>query len=351
MDKKILQSFLQQGLIIMLTLLLFLITPFVLIVILCMFLVRLVVSKFAVSARPDLGNLLSPSSAAFATDLVYNKIPKTPLLVTVYLDGHLEIEEFRERVRKVIHETDPTTEKLLRPELQQFVTTWCGLLFWKWETSFHVSEHVRIWEEYAHVPELNEDDMLEIGNSLFHQSFSAGKSPWEFLVLHNTRAKEEISNDPRTTVLFRLHHGLADGYGLLKLVMADISNVPIRLAQPARRQRHAGHAWRTNFSFPFKCLHEIAKTIITCYDFNHWHIPESQMSHQLNGGVSNPISLKFVKSVKEKHSVSFAALLLAAFAGGIKKFMTEEGFKVPSQIHCFTLLPFTNHPLTLTNHL
>jgi len=267
MDKKILQSFLQLGLIVMLTLRLFLITPFILIVILCMVLVRLVVSKFAVSARPDLWNLLSPSSAAFATDLVYSKISTTPLLVTVYLDAHLEIEEFRERVRKVIHETDPTTDKWLRPE--QFVTTWCGLLFWKWETSFHVSEHVRIWEEYAHVPEVNEDDMLEIGNSLFHQSFSAGKSRLEFLVPHNTRAKEEISNDPRTTVLFRLHHGLTDGYGLLKLVMADISNVPIRLAQPARRLRDARHMWWTNFCFPFKCLYDIAKTIVTCYDSNH----------------------------------------------------------------------------------
>jgi hypothetical protein len=64
-------------------------------------------------------------------------------------------------------------------------------------------------------------------------------------------------------------------------------------------------------------------------------------------GVTLPASI--VKEIREKHNVTFTAVLMAAVAGGVRNYMLAHGIKIPKKMHVTQPLPWPGHPDKLRN--
>ena len=103
----------------------------------------------------------------------------------------------------------------------------------------------------------------------------------------------------------------------------------------------------------FRGPYDLASAIIDVARFNsnEWHVAEKQLTRTINSAYTVGISIQTVKVVKKLYGTSFASVLLSAYTGALRKFMSEAGYKVPKNILCAIALPMPNHPDSkLRNH-
>jgi hypothetical protein len=187
----------------------------------------------------------------------------------------------------------------------------------------------------------NEDAVFQFGISRVHSAFPAGKSPWEWLLVHHTETEH-------CTVLLRIHHALGDGLSIIKMFNLMVDGGKIPLPKP-------GHA--TNMGIfrraclPMLAAYELSLQSLQPLDENSWHLPLSKLLRKPNATLSLPIPLKDIKAVKDVTGSSFAGVVLTAFACGLRQFMLDNEFVVPEKITAAASLPFPGHPDKMRNHL
>ena len=107
------------------------------------YLFRWIVSKILSRIfHPDLGKILHTRGATLSVDNIYSGIPKCNIFVAGVVDGKLAMEVFVENCGRVIlgKREDGTHES---PELQQYITSWMGFHFWKWDKDFRKNTEYR----------------------------------------------------------------------------------------------------------------------------------------------------------------------------------------------------------------
>ncbi|CAG7669533.1 unnamed protein product, partial [Allacma fusca] len=74
------------------------------------------------------------------------------------------------------------------------------------------------------------------------------------------------------------------------------------------------------------------------------------MVRPFNNAFSDRINLDFIKSIKQRHGVSYNAVVMAAITGGIRRIMLQQGKAIPEVINAGLPIPLPRHPGTMTNH-
>jgi len=127
----------------------------------------------------------------------------------------------------------------------------------------------------------------------------------------------------------RAHHALADGFSLLQLFIFDICAAKeLSVAQPktfSAKKHNDGLGWKLYEMFIplymfFRAPIDIATGMVDVlsYNYNEWHVPESQLKRRLNSAMSSTISVQKIKHVKNICNCSFAAVLLAMYTGALR---------------------------------
>ena len=314
------------------------------------YLLRVIVKLLAHICRPDLDKMLSPRGNLFAVEYseMFSKRCRCALYVTHVIDSNMDIPQFQKYFHDhVIQRTDPGSGKLHSPELQQTITSWLGYLFWKWDEDFKVENHVKAYDGPYKTEGMTEEDIPELMKELATKPFEPGRSPWEFWILNNTRLKRDPNGNPKTILLFRAHHSMADGFAITRLLVEDIARVP--MTTPAIKKEKPGLL--SQLVKLIKAPYELISLSIHSWDFNDWHKPERALTGKLNMAVSEAVPVEYIKEIKRQHGTSFHAVIQAAFAGAIRKHMIDQNMKVPRNLHCMVPLPMPGHPTKLRNHM
>lgn len=93
-------------------------------------------------------------------------------------------------------------------------------------------------------------------------------------------------------------------------------------------------------AMPYELLHLVLRSL----DSNEWRFNESDLNKKWITKKGSKLQLSLVKSIKNKHGVSFSSVVLAAIGGGIRKFMKEQETKIPRRFHAALVLPMLGHP-------
>ncbi|CAL8074902.1 unnamed protein product [Orchesella dallaii] len=321
---------------------------------------RFIVAQLAKVLNPGLGKLLCTRSALCAVDDLYT-FPKCTLLGVAIVGGEVDAEQMREAMMKKVIEAKDKHGHHIYPEFQQYFSQWLGFLFWKWEKDFRMDEHITYYEPSLN-KQVDDKELVQLRHDLVKKPYVNGKSPWEIVLVKNYVPSYLIpENDdgtggpypgPKSVVIVRLHHGMADGYSMLELFLNSIDNDNVKredLAKPRFRKRSFLQSlmyWTVVWiSVPYYVTQEL----LTTYDNNALHPKGVKLTREAySAGDSVPVAT--IKKIRSTYNVTFSAVVMSALAGGIRKFMLVNDMKIPDKMHVVTPLPWPGHPSTLRNY-
>jgi hypothetical protein len=283
-----------------------------------------------------------------AVDDMYRK-PRASIVVSFVADGKVDISKFQETVRRNLLEATRPDGSLMRPEMTHYISQWLGFYFWKKDSEFSIQNHFHAYDGPSKCSSYTALKFFEIAQEFLVRPFTKHRSPWEFIFFPNCIDSEKGTSG--TGICLRIHHSLGDGFSILKLFGAITTTKGQFFAEQKKEMPMSPFRrfWEIIGSI-FLLPYEATKTLFEInIDSNAWHIPESKFTHKLNGSAFEPIPLNYIKEIKNLSGSSFTSVLYAAFAGGIRNTMLQQGVKVPKAIHCFAPLPIMGHPEKLRN--
>jgi len=253
------------------------------------------------------------------------------------VDGGIHAEEFKRRVRAVIH-LFPRCRQRLRWTPVEHHPVWVD------HDGFDLDDHVQI----ASLPRPGTDAQLKLlCASILETQLDRGRPLWEIWLI------EGLARD-RFAILCKFHHCMIDGAGGADLMSVLLS--PTRDPQtPEPRPyvpRPLPSSWnllRDSMSrlgdLPFKFAHDVARFAMDTIDIRHdlamrlvalgrlvgWAM-ESASDSPLNGILTSHrrfdwlrLSLSDVRAVRSAAGCSLNDVVLAVVAGALRRFLIHRG--------------------------
>ncbi|CAG7816985.1 unnamed protein product [Allacma fusca] len=307
--------------------------------------------------RPDLDQMIVTHSAVLAMDDPYER-PQWNLCVWIVLDRNPEINDLRETLLERVFLRKLPNGQFADPEYQQYYSKWLGFLFWKWDPDFDKYHHIRLYSEDTQNLGgiITEEKFRQILKTLTWAPFKVKTSPWECLLvndlqLNDTPREQGTTVNLQSALIFRVHHGLCDGFSILRALMQELGKISITTAvRPHFPKKGFLRRVFEICTFPLLAPYQFSRTLVDAYDVNGWHRGGCGRLKRLNASFTPRIPTEFIKEAKDKHGVSFTAVLMSGIVGGIRNVMTQQGLEIPKNMNAAIPVPLPNHPLKLRNH-
>jgi hypothetical protein len=326
------------------------------------FLYRKIVSYLAILLKPRLGKLLCARSALAAIDEL-DTSPKCTLLGVAVVEGDIDVDSLQKDVLRRVVNAKNSKGEFMYPEFQQYFSRWGGFLFWKWEKDFKIEDHVSV-HEISETQKMSEMDVINIRIQLIAKPYKKGISPWEFVVVRNyhpvnplmidydnNRKNDDDPKSPKSVLIMRIHHGVTDGYSLLKLFLHTMQSEKLTLEKIPQPKFHQRNPLKTlaYYTWAILCVpYYVTKQLLTTRDDNYFHPKGVALKRRCHAAMTTmPVSV--VREIREKNTVTFSAVLMSALAGGIRNYMLANGIEIPESMHVTTPLPWPGHPSKLRN--
>jgi hypothetical protein len=323
------------------------------------FLFRKSVTFYAKRFRPDLGNIHTTRSTLTSVHDVYTN-PKCNVLAETIsnvnpenLDLLVIVDTLREQFRSRVLEATMINGELQYPELRQYVYKWMGFMFWRWDKSFDLNNHIKI--ESKHGP-CNRYKIDKIKQSLLIKPWTRGRSPWEFILVPNYSDEDGAQ---KIIILFIFQHGLGDGFSWMKIINLLAGNtLEVERVQALQRQSRSSGSLNPlrNVLVLLKSPYDLMYSIMKVSDGFPWGISPGDFSSQFIVMSSEKISVKLLKDTRNRHGVQFTSVLLALITAGVRKAFETKGVKatgksLPKYMSCAAASPMIGHPDKLRNHV
>ncbi len=268
-------------------------------------------------AEPGRGERLSPADAAWLRlDRPENRMVVTALL---WLAGPVDVDRLRQHLTARLVAPHPRFRSVVRPHRRLRVRP-----SWQPDPAFDLNRHLtRV--------ELDQDDAgdaaLErlVGELLERPLDPAVAAPWHLVVVDGHRPTPGAAR--RSVIVGRLHHALADGAALVRLLL-DLADEPGDAAGSApvapahRRTRRGGSAWlaaQLAAAVPWTT----ARLLLMAPE------PRTPLRGRLgarkDAAWSAPRPLAQVKAAAARLDATVNDVLLAGVAGGLRRHLTRVG--------------------------
>jgi len=326
------------------------------------FIYRKLVSLLAIVLKPRLGKMLCARSALAAIDELYTQ-PKCTLLGVAVVEGDVDVERLRSDFQRRVISAKNSKGEIMYPEFQQYFSRWGGFLFWKWEKDFKIEDHVKVYEPSVST-EMGEMDVVNLRVQLIAKPYEKGISPWEFIVVKNYKPFNPLMIDydnnrknidspktPKSVLILRIHHGVTDGYSLLKLFLNTMQSEELTLEKIPQPKFQSRNVLRNILYCTWATLcvpYYVTKQLLTTRDDNYFHPSGVELKRKCFAA-GTTMSVAVVREVREKFNVTFSAVLMNAVAGGIRRYLMTNGIEIPEKMHVTTPLPWPGHPVKLRN--
>ena len=337
------------------------IVPVILPVILIFYALSLLAQKLvAVLAkifRPDLPQLLGSFDVLPATGYP-DKHPDNVIIFQFICNGQVPLDFLRQQFQQRIINYCDQDGQLKYQKLRQVWTQFCGFLFWKWDENFHLNHHVRQYDltepELAISYPCTEQALMNVMAGLLSKPFFSGRSPWEMLLLPDYQYLDDKTGKIRigSVLTLRIHHALADGLSIFKLVnqlfSIQVDKFPSANFPHLSPLRKLLHFAIMVLKFPY----DLAHTLVHSRDGpNSWHIVDKKLSGRYVTFSSDRIPMVTIKAIKNKSGVGYNTAVYAITAGAISRLMRQTGQEVPESMKTMVPFPLPNHPGGLVNHV
>ncbi|CAG7722654.1 unnamed protein product [Allacma fusca] len=286
-----------------------------------LYIFRGILSQLRKIFRKDLHKLINTRSSVLAREN-WSEDPKWNLVVWLTQEGQMDLEKFRRYFYNEYVMRKDSNGKLLYPEYQQHYCKWFGFLFWRWEDAFNVQEHIRPYDGiHKKLDPVDKPGLIKIIKELTWKAWDPQKSPWEFLQVAKYQDEGRGDQGEKSLLIFRIHHGLGDGYYILKLVTQDIGGISLdrALGKPQFERRNWFGNALSSFLFWLRAPYQMMEMMVSAQDTNEWHLPRDEMRKPMNAALTEPIDLGLLKNIKNNFHVSFSAVIYAAITGGIRR--------------------------------
>ncbi|XP_021945263.1 uncharacterized protein LOC110843597 isoform X2 [Folsomia candida] len=314
--------------------------------------------------RSDLISIVAPRDFCNGLDDVTKKSAYFFQVFVTY-HGEPDIDHIRSTFQtKVMEEKDIKNGKLLYEKFTYFIKPWLGYLFWSRESNFSLHEHIRLCEDTEHLllshPVVTEKDFTNVMGKLSARPLRQGMSPWEILIVRNfvpskpkihIGEETKISEGSRFILIFRIHHAISDGSCCFKILVTNLSGVPVpEIFSPSTR------TWKETFcsTILIKLTTLVLfgyyqfKQIVLDVDKNIWNLSAPQTTGEWLFVQSEKIPLIGLKQMSKSRNVSLTALFNAGLGAGIRTFLkgTGQEDKIPETMRVLMPLPWKTHPFT-----
>ncbi|CAG7729831.1 unnamed protein product [Allacma fusca] len=265
-----------------------------------------------------------------------------PLNICIWgmLESQIHVKCLEDLIEKVIKYQN--NKNILHfPEMQQYVISFGGYTFWKWDKNFQVKNHYRFLNPEPSSLEWTELDLRKALSQLSSSPFKKDQSPWEAIVIRNYRLGP---NSIGSVIILRCHHVLGDGYSFLKMFLEQVcqgEHKPVIVPQLVHKEPSLGMI----LSFPLRCIYDLTQfTSNLPYDRNAWKIPFGQLKREYYTLWSPDLNVGDIKGIKNSLNVSFQAVIISAIGAGLQKLFPSGGKPIPGEITAFVPLPLPNRP-------
>jgi diacylglycerol O-acyltransferase len=233
--------------------------------------------------------------------------PEHLMVVTAVLrlGGRVELEPLRELVHKRLVSTYPTLRMrvavsrvpLRRPD-------------WRPDRGFDLARHVRSVDLGD---DADETGLMRYVGELMALPLDPDHAPWSLTL---------VQLPGHSAVVARLHHCVADGIALAGVLLSLVEG-----SEPARRPVSPAGAGRSHRPGVFAVLGAAARTLSGVL-LGRRDAPGplcGQASVGRRAAWTNPLDLDRVKEVARRLEVSVNDVLLAAVAGGLRRWLLDQG--------------------------
>ncbi|ODN04367.1 O-acyltransferase WSD1, partial [Orchesella cincta] len=275
------------------------------------------------------------------------------------MKGVADLEDLQSRCEKTISRRDEKGNLLFR-KFFQYLDMIGGYYCWM-PAQFDIKHHVRIVDGLDPEKTVSEKEVMEILSENANLPFAAGRAPWEILIipkfLYNKELHENQEDlEDKFGMVIRIHHGMGDGFSLMKLIMRDMAGLdPDQYKPPVKDPGKPWPWWYRIFAFFYilwkspRCFyHEMSKK-----DSNPLHDALTKVSGEKFIVWSEQINVKWLKQLKTEMNGGMNTMLLGAVSGALRSYILEQqhgSSKLPQEITALIPAPAPNHPNnTMTN--
>ena len=204
------------------------------------------------------------------------------------------------------------------------------------------------------LPEVcTEEDLKRVTGDLISKPFAQGRSPWEIMIIPKYRASNNDTGKDQMVIVFRIHHAMADGYSILKMMLKLFNMEGSKVPRPNFPTLSTWQKIVRALVLPLRLPFDIASQFIvdSVDGTNCWHLLDTKLTRQYHSFFSDQVPVDRIKEIKNKYGIGYNAAVYAVAAGGIRRLMQEAGQKLPSSLSCFVPFPLPKHPGGLVVHV
>ncbi|ELT97406.1 hypothetical protein CAPTEDRAFT_205446 [Capitella teleta] len=262
--------------------------------------------------------LMSGSDAMMQADTQENRMVINALLT---MRGKLDIAAHQERCMERMVKARNDYGDLNFPKMGQYANQLLHRDVWMNETDFKIEEHLFIHPEQA--PE----DKSELGTfigDICSRPLPACKSPWQILYLRTHEPDLFIA-------LFRVHHIIADGISLVRMVTTcmtdDVPDMGVvkRFGTSTKWKKVA----QLLYQGPLILLKSIA------WPADHSVLHGATLSGQKLVMWSDPISLNLIKRIKNATATTVNDVVVSCLAGAFRNYFLKHQSTMPDDISAY----------------
>jgi len=229
------------------------------------------------------------------TDILWTfSTPENPMNISgvFQLDGQVELQAFKEILKARLIEKIDSDGNLIYPQTKQHLEAGFINYYWMEDKDFNMSDHVYYIQQD---PTKTESELQDLISQHLHSPFPVNpmRSPWEFALVPHLSP----SLIPKTIVVFRLKHAIADGSSLAYFLINQLADSSNQTGTMVKKFTQNQRAW-LNFKAVWYLPWTYVKIMFQPEDKNVLH--STKLSGIKKYVWSQPIDLDSVKRMKNK---------------------------------------------------
>lgn len=198
-------------------------------------------------------------------------------------------------------------------------------------------------------------DLLQKRKTLLSAPFPPGQSPWLIYIVKGVTHPVHGVVD---VLLFKWHHGLADGLSILK-ILSEAMEPSIELNLPSSPIPFFASVAMTTWAVAGLLEDVLSGSSSFCESVVSPSVQKLKKGESYFLSESDPVQIESIKAIKNRNKVAFGSVGLAALGRALKTFAEQKAIKntedasqiIPTSIPTSIILPYPGHPNDeLVNH-
>lgn len=239
------------------------------------------------------------------------------------LKGKPDIKKFEKTINERLVMAKGDDGKLLFPKFTQYHKQIMHRHVWVQQENFDIGDHVYKWDKS--LPQ-TKNELESLIGYLCSQPLPDGKALWQVIIVPSTNR-----TDDQFYALLRVHHGVADGIALTRVLMNKVVDVPPAEHRPIRFG--SKNQWLRTIKAVFTGPALLFERLAMGLDRNALH--GAPLSGDKLVAWSNQMDLQMVKRMKNAAGCTVNDIIMSCLAGALREYFKQHSSTIPNNIEAY----------------